>query len=213
MRRSLPCATKPMPRLSAALFLARVSERLSAAQSVAVAVPASGRPRVRSSAPGSVPLMPKTRRATCSSSTTCIMRSAWRPGDPRHRRIPRRRVMHRRQGMPPSRAIHRRHGIEAEKVRPRRSGFSANQLAALRHLPGDELYGWSSVPADNRHCCRPVPSQGNIEAPRAAAIAFCRWFAASAGKIPTITATADAPAPPNSNVRTTEAHAFAPGHA
>jgi hypothetical protein len=78
---------------------------LGAAVGAAVAGLASERPPVQSSAPVSALPTPRTRRDTCSSSTTAIMRSAWRPADSRHRHMLRRHlVIHPRPDMPRPRA-------------------------------------------------------------------------------------------------------------
>ena len=95
-RRSHRYASKQMLRLSAALFSARGSGRLSELRSVVAVVRASGRPRVLLSAPGSVRRMRKTLRDTCSSNTMRITRNAWHPTDIHHRNMLRRHQLTRR---------------------------------------------------------------------------------------------------------------------
>jgi hypothetical protein len=114
-RRSPPCATKPIPKRSAAPSLAPALGRRSVARLAAVGAPGSARPPGRSSAPELVQPTRRMRQGTCSSNTTPIMRSAWPLGDLRRRNIPhqdrvmpRRRVMDRPQVTPPSRAIRHR---------------------------------------------------------------------------------------------------------
>jgi hypothetical protein len=91
------------------------------ARSAAVAGRGSARRPVRSSAAVLAPPTPRTRRDTCSSSITLIMRSAWRPGDSRHRHMLRRRPlihhpphMPHHQGIPQAQAIPR-HRLSAAR--------------------------------------------------------------------------------------------------
>jgi hypothetical protein len=142
MHRSRLYVIRLTPRRSAARFLVPVWERRLVARSAAVAGRGSARRPVRSSAAVLAPPTSRTRRDTCSSSITLIMRSAWRPGDSRHRHMLRRRPlihhpphMPHHQGIPQAQAIPRHRAIRCQVCRITGDGLNRSEAASPGRSP------------------------------------------------------------------------------